>query len=58
MHLHWKWRELIAPEEVVYAKNQNMFMREIVKLRMVAGSIVVSLPHSILEPVGLSAGTG
>ena|SRR5271165_4608616 len=31
-------------------------MREIVKLRTVAGSIVVSLPQSVLEPVGLKAG--
>jgi antitoxin component of MazEF toxin-antitoxin module len=31
-------------------------MREIVKLRTVAGSVVVSLPQSVLEPVGLKAG--
>ncbi len=31
-------------------------MREIVKLRTVAGSIVVSLPQSVLEPVGLKEG--
>ncbi|MGO4881236.1 MAG: hypothetical protein ACLP59_10480 [Bryobacteraceae bacterium] len=31
-------------------------MREIVKLRTVAGSAVVSLPQSVLEPVGLKAG--
>jgi antitoxin component of MazEF toxin-antitoxin module len=31
-------------------------MREIVKLRTVAGSVVVSLPRSVLEPVGLKAG--
>lgn len=31
-------------------------MREIVKLRTVAGSVVVSLPQSVLEPVGLRAG--
>ena len=33
-----------------------MFMREIVKVRMVAGSLVVSLPQSVLEPVGLREG--
>jgi antitoxin component of MazEF toxin-antitoxin module len=33
-----------------------MVVREIVKLRTVAGSVVVSLPHSVLEPVGLRAG--
>lgn len=31
-------------------------VREIVKLRKVAGSIVVSLPQSVLEPVGLKSG--
>ena len=31
-------------------------MREIVKVRMVAGSLVVSLPQSVLEPVGLREG--
>jgi antitoxin component of MazEF toxin-antitoxin module len=31
-------------------------MREIVKIRSVAGSLVVSLPQSVLEPVGLSQG--
>jgi antitoxin component of MazEF toxin-antitoxin module len=31
-------------------------MREIVKLRTVAGSVVVSLPQSVLEPIGLKAG--
>ena len=33
-----------------------MLMREIVKVRMVAGSVVVSLPQSVLEPVGLKEG--
>ncbi len=31
-------------------------MREIVKVRTVAGSIVVSLPQSVLDPVGIKAG--
>lgn len=31
-------------------------MREIVKVRSVAGSLVVSLPQSVLEPVGLKEG--
>jgi antitoxin component of MazEF toxin-antitoxin module len=31
-------------------------MREIVKVRMVAGSLVVSLPQPVLEPVGLKEG--
>jgi antitoxin component of MazEF toxin-antitoxin module len=31
-------------------------MREIVKIRSVAGSLVVSLPQSVLEPVGLGEG--
>lgn len=31
-------------------------MREIVKVRVVAGSAVISLPQSVLEPVGLKAG--
>jgi antitoxin component of MazEF toxin-antitoxin module len=31
-------------------------MRELVKLRTVAGSVVVSLPQSVLEPVGLKSG--
>ena len=31
-------------------------MREIVKVRTVAGSIVVSLPQSVLDPVGLKPG--
>ena len=31
-------------------------MREIVKVRTVAGSVVVSLPASILEPVGIKPG--
>jgi antitoxin component of MazEF toxin-antitoxin module len=31
-------------------------MREIVKVRMVAGSVVISLPQSVLDPVGLKAG--
>ena len=31
-------------------------MREIVKVRKVAGSVVVSLPASVLEPVGIKAG--
>jgi antitoxin component of MazEF toxin-antitoxin module len=31
-------------------------MRELVKLRVVAGSVVISLPHSVLEPVGLKSG--
>jgi antitoxin component of MazEF toxin-antitoxin module len=31
-------------------------MREIVKIRAVAGSLVVSLPQSVLEPVGLGEG--
>jgi antitoxin component of MazEF toxin-antitoxin module len=31
-------------------------MREIVKIRSVAGSLVVSLPQSVLEPVGLRDG--
>jgi len=31
-------------------------MREIVKVRTVAGSVVVSLPSSVLEPVGLKPG--
>jgi antitoxin component of MazEF toxin-antitoxin module len=31
-------------------------MREIVKVRMVAGSLVVSLPQSVLDPVGLKEG--
>jgi len=31
-------------------------MREIVKVRTVAGSVVVSLPQSILAPVGIKAG--
>jgi antitoxin component of MazEF toxin-antitoxin module len=31
-------------------------MREIVKVRTVAGSIVVSLPQSILDPIGIKAG--
>ncbi len=31
-------------------------MREIVKVRTVAGSLVVSLPQSVLEPVGIQAG--
>jgi antitoxin component of MazEF toxin-antitoxin module len=31
-------------------------MREIVKVRMVAGSLVVSLPQTVLEPVGITAG--
>ena len=31
-------------------------MREFVKIRTVAGSLVVSLPQSILEPVGLKEG--
>lgn len=33
-----------------------MFMRETVKVRSVAGSLVVSLPQSVLEPVGLKEG--
>jgi len=33
-----------------------MFMREFVKIRSVAGSLVVSLPQSVLEPVGLREG--
>jgi antitoxin component of MazEF toxin-antitoxin module len=33
-----------------------MSMREIVKVRLVAGSAVISLPQSVLEPVGLKAG--
>jgi antitoxin component of MazEF toxin-antitoxin module len=33
-----------------------MSVREIVKVRMVAGSLVVSLPQSVLEPVGLKEG--
>lgn len=32
------------------------YMREQVKVRAVAGSIVVSLPQSVLEPLGLKAG--
>lgn len=31
-------------------------MREIVKVRTVAGSVVVSLPASVLEPVGIKPG--
>jgi antitoxin component of MazEF toxin-antitoxin module len=31
-------------------------MREFVKVRTVAGSIVVSLPQSVLTPVGINAG--
>src|SRR5688572_4094429 len=31
-------------------------MREIVKIRTVAGSLVVSLPQSVLDPVGLGEG--
>jgi antitoxin component of MazEF toxin-antitoxin module len=31
-------------------------MREILKLRVVAESVVVSLPQSVLEPAGLAAG--
>lgn len=31
-------------------------MRELVKVRLVAGSAVISLPQSVLEPVGLKAG--
>jgi antitoxin component of MazEF toxin-antitoxin module len=31
-------------------------MREIVKVRSVAGSLVVSLPQSVLETVGLKEG--
>jgi antitoxin component of MazEF toxin-antitoxin module len=31
-------------------------VREIVKLRTLAGAVVVSLPQSVLEPVGLKAG--
>src|SRR5271165_6103949 len=33
-----------------------MSMREIVKVRTVAGSLVVSLPQSVLEPVGIKEG--
>ncbi len=33
-----------------------MVMRETVKVRAVAGSLVVSLPQSVLEPVGLKEG--
>jgi hypothetical protein len=33
-----------------------MLMREIVKVRLVAGSTVISLPQSVLDPVGLKAG--
>lgn len=33
-----------------------MSMRELVKVRLVAGSAVISLPQSVLEPVGLKAG--
>jgi antitoxin component of MazEF toxin-antitoxin module len=33
-----------------------MSMREIVKVRTVAGSVVVSLPASVLEPVGIKPG--
>lgn len=33
-----------------------MSMREIVKARTVAGSVVISLPQTILEPIGLKAG--
>jgi antitoxin component of MazEF toxin-antitoxin module len=35
---------------------KHMFMREFVKVRLVAGSLVVSLPQSVLEPVGLKEG--
>ena len=31
-------------------------MRELIKVREVAGSVVVALPQSILEPIGLKAG--
>ena len=31
-------------------------MRETVKIRVVAGSMVVSLPNSVLEPVGMKEG--
>jgi antitoxin component of MazEF toxin-antitoxin module len=31
-------------------------MREIVKVRTVAGSVVVSLPQSVLDPVGIKSG--
>ncbi len=31
-------------------------MREIVKVRVVAGSVVVSLPQSVLEPAGIKPG--
>src|ERR1700733_6375267 len=35
---------------------EHMGMRETVKVRSVAGSLVVSLPQSVLEPVGLKEG--
>lgn len=35
---------------------KDMAMREIVKIRSIAGSLVVSLPQSVLEPVGLGEG--
>lgn len=31
-------------------------MRELVKVRLVAGSVVVSLPQSVLDPVGIKPG--
>ena len=34
----------------------HMSMRKIVKVRTVAGSVVVSLPASVLEPVGIKPG--